>query len=237
MAPPPVGPWESHEREIGFRVASLEVDFVQVVVGGTRDKRQQLLDLRVEYVGATTNSVAWVSLLARHPGLLMQLRQFKPAWSGVLRCPWVLPLQAEAAQLPCLLVWRHPGLPIDVGRLSVQIIRVGLGVDDPDRIRVRYNEVDQQTTNRRSASATRLGERQARHTAVLASCEKCGRDLRDPAYAAVGIGPECIKSYPAEQVRVRRELNRALRSGETIRLNAKPPEAWLSQVTAHWTLE
>jgi hypothetical protein len=229
--------WTAHAQEIGYRLASLEVDFVQVQLATRDDRKRQLLDLRLEYVGSVRDARAWVTLPAQHVGLVERLRPARRSWDAVLLPPWQLPLglPREAAS-PCLLVWRDPGKPIACGHLVVDLIRDSLGVSDPARVRVKYHEVDQLTVGVRMANAGRYTDRQARHIKVLAVCEKCGRDLRDPTYAAIGIGPECIKSYPAAQIRLRREMNRVVRAGSELRLNAKRPADWLAGVSEHWIL-
>ena len=237
-APERPDPWRAHGEEAAFRLTDLEVDAVRVEVLGATEPRRKLLDIRLEYVGAIANARPWVSVVASGPVVLERLAAAPLPWDGVLLAPWTLPLRpAGEAVPPCVVVWRDPGTPIECGLLAIEIVRDALGVSDPSRIRVRRDEADGPTSVERTRLAGVRAKRESRHLYVLASCAKCGRDLRDPVYAEVGIGPECIKSYPAEQVRLRREINRTLRAGRPVHLNAKPRERWLSAVIRHWHLD
>lgn len=230
-------PWTAHAREAAFRLTDLEVDAVRVEVLGSTEPRRKLLDIRLEYVGAIADARPWLSVVASGPRLLERLAAAPLPWDNVLAAPWRLPLRpAEDAADPCVLVWRDPGTPIECGFLAVEIVRDALGVPDPARVRVRRDEADGPTIVERTRLAGVRAKRESKHRQVLTSCSKCGRDLRDPVYAEVGIGPECIKSYPAEQVRLRRQINRTLRAGRPVHLNAKPGERWLSTVVRHWQL-
>ncbi|ABM10328.1 hypothetical protein AAur_pTC10090 (plasmid) [Paenarthrobacter aurescens TC1] len=236
-APEKPDPWTAHAREAAFRVTDFEVDAVRVEVLGSTEPRRKLLDIRLEYVGAIADARPWLSVVARGPRLLERLAAAPLPWDKVLAAPWRLPLRPAAeAGAPCVLVWRDPGTPIECGFLAVEIVRDALGVGDPARVRVRRDEADGPTIVERTRLAGVRAKRESRYKQVLASCSKCGRDLRDPVYAEVGIGPECIKSYPAEQVRLRRQINRTLGAGRPIHLNAKPGERWLSTVVRHWQL-
>lgn len=159
------------------------------------------------------------------------------AWDAAITRPWRLPLKAPAGiTAPCVAIWRNPGAPIECGLLAIEIVRDALGILDPDRVKVRREEAEGPRLSERTRLAAVRATRERRHERVLATCSKCGRDLRDPVYAQIGIGPECIKAYPAAEVRLRRRLNQAVDARRPTHLNAKKPSDWAVDVATHWHL-
>lgn len=233
----PVEPWTAHAREIAYRLAVLENDSVEVGLLA-RDLRTPLLMLQVDYVGTYSDAAVWISLLAEHEALASLLGNAATPPDAQVAPPWRLPLEPPTPlTTPTLLVWRCEAAPIEAGFLVVELIRDALEVADPDRVRVTAIEAGQAVINRRLENARRVGERRTRNFRVLGSCDRCGRDLRDPIYAAIGIGPECIKSYPSAQIRERRALNATLQASSHVHLNAKRPASWLSDLRQRWRLD
>ena len=218
-------------------LTDIEVDAVRVEVLSTAAPRRKLLDIRIEHVGTLADARPWISIAVLSPGVLRRLEWARVRWDAVLRAPWRLPLmKLDAAEPPCVPIWRDPGTPIACGRLVMSLVTDALEVRDPSRVRIRRDEADGPVLAERTRLVGVRATPMSRHSRILASCAKCGRPLRDPEYAKVGIGPECIKSYPAEQVRLRRQINQAARTGRQAHLNAKPPTQWLSDVADHWRL-
>jgi hypothetical protein len=232
-----VDPWTNHAREIAYRLASIENSAVEADVAATRTPNTRLLTFRLDYVGAVSNAKIWTSLLAASTSLISRLAGAGTPFDAALIRPWRLPLASPtSAEVPSILVWRCSSPPIEAGLLVVNLLHDALGVTDSNRVRVRAIEAEQQVLNARMNHARKLEERRQRHTQVLATCERCGRDLRDPTYAAIGIGPECIKSYPSAQLKARRALDQEMRQSSQIHLNAKRPEAWLTELGSRWGL-
>lgn len=234
----PVDPWTTHAREVAYRLATIENEAVEATLTAAGDRRTPLLTFRADYVGTLADARVWISLLAKHQSLAARLASAPTPNDAQVSPPWRLPLASPKPPVaPALLVWRCEGVEIEAGFLVVELLRDALGVADPARVRIAPVEAAQAVINTRQAQAQRRGEHSIRNARVLGSCGRCGRDLRDPTYAAIGLGPECIKSYPSAQVRARRELEQALRGDHHVHLNAKRPTDWLNDVRRRWDLE
>lgn len=236
-APARVDPWTTHAREIAYRLASLENSAAETDLAAMGRPDTRLLTFRLDFVGGLSNAKIWISPLSRSNQLIARLTEATTSFDAAIVSPWRLPLRArDSAEAPAILVWRCDTTPIEAGLLIVELLRDALGVTAPERVRVRAIEAAQHVVNTRMNQAGRLEERRLLHTRVLASCAKCGRDLRDPTYAVIGIGPECIKSYPSAQLRARRELDKEMQQASPIHLNAKRPEFWLHELNDRWGL-
>jgi hypothetical protein len=241
LAKPPVtervDPWTLHAREIAYRLASIENAAAEVHLSATNTPNTRLLTFRLDQVGKLSSAEVWISLLAKSSNLIAHLGRGNAAFDSTLTSPWRLPLRpSPSGQVPAVLVWRCDVTPIEAGFRVVELLRDSLGVTSPERVRTQAVEAEHHVVNTRMNQVRRLEERRLRHTRVLAVCQKCGRDLRDPTYAEIGIGPECVKSYPSAQLRARRQLDRELQQSTHIHLNAKRPEAWLHELNQRWGL-
>ena len=168
--------------------------------------------------------------------MLAELSRANVPVDSVLLPPWTLPFAAPGIPVtsPCVLVWRARRTAIECGWIVADVLLATLKAH-PDRIRVSASECSLVETRRRhnllSFKRTLQGKtRELRHVEVLNHCVKCGHPLRDPASARLGIGPECRKSYSAEQLWIAENRTRDLR------LNVKPPATWLTAVSKHWEL-
>ena len=214
----------------------VEVDVVRVEYRTGDESQRVLVDMRLEYVGDKLNGSPWISVLVKGDLLLAELSRATVRADSVLLPPWRLPFAAPEAPVssPCLLVWRAKRSAIECGRIVADVLLTSLGAS-PGRIRVSASECSLAETRRRHnlLSFRRMLQgktRNRRHLEVLNHCVKCGQPLRDPASARLGIGPECRKSYSAEQLWVAENRTRDLR------LNVKPLTAWLTAVSEHWDL-
>lgn len=240
VLPPPQTSSTSTAHELAVKVAELlervEVDAVRVEYRASDESRRVLVDMRLEYVGEKLIAMPWVSVLVRGDLLLAELARANVPADSVLLPSWTLPFAAPDIPVssPCVLVWRAKRTAIECGSIVADVLLATLAAN-PDRIRVAAIECSLAETRRRhnllSFKRTLQGKtRVQRHLEVLNHCVKCGQPLRDPASARLGIGPECRKSYSAEQLWVAENRTR------DIRLNVKPPAAWLTAISKHWDL-
>lgn|GEM_PF-5980277 len=224
--------------EAAFRVESPEVDAVRIEVRRNDGSGRALLTFRLEYVGNPAKAQPWLSVHVGGPALLAAIGRAAVQWDGVLGAPWQFPIGTPAtADAPCVVIWRTLGRPIDYGRFVTDLVQDTLGVTDPARIRAHRDDIEvPRLLPRLVEDPARHGVARRYRHGVSGVCFKCGRDLRDPAYAKIGIGPECIKSYSSADVHWFAMITKARRAGRRPILQAKTKPSWLDRVRTQWHL-
>ena len=237
-APPPPVPTPSNKLavDVAERMERLEVDAVRVECRVAGNAARTLFDVRLEFVGDRFDSSPWLSMLVNSDLMLSKVTESAQQPDAMLLAPWTLPLvvPVTSGRAPCVLVWHQVESAIDCGRLVADLLLSTLDID-PTRVRVSAFECPPLEAARRqnlqSFKHELRGIAQPRgQLDVLSYCVKCGQPLRDPRSARIGIGPECLRAYSAEQLWVARNRTREMR------FTAKRPAAWIMAITSHWKL-